>query len=194
MEEGLDIVPTPSFAHRAALRKAWWCCMTMLLFLTLYVFLVSGCCIFARSTDGLTGLVTGNWHPRCQIGQPGLHGCSALTFLFLLSSLLSPLSQFGICGPPQKRKVMDEMSDAPGFGGYSCAATGQASSTSFVWLRSLMITFAFQQVVFGPFWIALMSVLAPRFALFFIGNHHVKCSTAHVVEDLRHERMVQERE
>ena len=102
--------------------------------------------------------------------------------------------QFGICGPPQKRKILDEMTNSTSFGGYSCAATGQANSTSFKWMRSLLFTFAFQQFLWGPWLIAVWSVLAPRIVLFFVGNHHVKNSTAHVLQDLKHDRVEQKRE
>jgi hypothetical protein len=92
--------------------------------------------------------------------------------------------QFGICGPPQKRQLLKDMTNSTAFGGYSCTATGQANSTSFKWLRSLIFTFAFQQLVWGPALIALWSVLAPRFVLFFIGDHHMRRSAAHVEPDL----------
>ena len=100
---------------------------------------------------------------------------------------------FGICGPPEKREVLAE-AKAGGYGGYSCAATGQANSTSFAWLKSLIITFALQQFLFGPLLIAMTAVLAPRIVLAALGNSHVKRASAHVVEDIRAEKMRMQRE
>jgi len=100
---------------------------------------------------------------------------------------------FGICGPPEKRKVLAE-AKAGGYGGYSCAATGQANSTSFAWLKSLIITFALQQFLFGPLLIAVTAVLAPRIILSVLGNSHVKRASAHVVEDIRAGKMRMQRE
>jgi hypothetical protein len=85
---------------------------------------------------------------------------------------------FGICGPPQKRSALEMARvGSPSVGGYTCAASGQAEKTSFLWMKSVIITFVLQNFVVGPLVVVWSAFLYPSIAIKIVGKNRLIYAT-----------------